>query len=128
MDTIVEYRNGTKKTSIGLHKDDELSSSQSSLGSNLSRTPNHSRHNSKGSLPEMMEGSRRSSSQTPYTGAGNQCRTLCSLFTIFFGRSNFMMLHLKFLSFFLNLISDTFFFCLFGVFFFVFFLVWCMCV
>ncbi|XP_055997063.1 ATP-binding cassette sub-family C member 8-like isoform X2 [Ostrea edulis] len=69
MDTIVEYRNGTKKTSTSLQKDDDLSSSQSSLGSNLSRTPDHSRHNSKGSLPEMMEGSRRSSSQTAYTGA-----------------------------------------------------------
>lgn len=83
MDTIVEYRNGTKKTSTSLQKDDDLSSSQSSLGSNLSRTPDHSRHNSKGSLPEMMEGSRRSSSQTAYTGAGNQCKGFSSLLIIF---------------------------------------------
>lgn len=69
LDTIVEYCNGTKKnsTSTSLHKDED-SSSQSSLGSNMSRTPSRSRQNSKGSLLDMMEGTRRSSAQTNYSG------------------------------------------------------------
>lgn len=69
LDTIVEYRNGTKKnsTSTSLHKDDD-SSSQSSLGSNMSRSQSRSRQNSKGSLLDMMEGTRRPSAQTNYSG------------------------------------------------------------
>lgn len=68
----MEYRNGTKKnsTSTSLHKDDD-SSSQSSLGSNMSRSQSRSRQNSKGSLLDMMEGTRRPSAQTNYSGTGN---------------------------------------------------------
>nr|XP_022339096.1 ATP-binding cassette sub-family C member 9-like isoform X1 [Crassostrea virginica] len=70
LDTIVEYRNGTKRTSTStsLQKDDKLSSSDSSIESNMSPTPYHSRNNSKGSLPDMMEGSRRPSAQTSQSG------------------------------------------------------------
>ena len=73
LDTIVEYRNGTKRTSTStsLRKDDKLSSSDSSIESNMSPTPSHSRNNSKGSLPDMMEGSRRPSAQTSHSGTGN---------------------------------------------------------
>ncbi|KAK3084802.1 hypothetical protein FSP39_019339 [Pinctada imbricata] len=62
LDTFVEMRNGGGKTT--LRKDDDLMSSQSSLGSTLSRaiTPSHSRQNSRGSLLDIIDPHRRHSS------------------------------------------------------------------
>lgn len=53
IDVVIEGVNGIEKPANFLHGD--LSGSQSSLESNLSRTPGHSRQNSQGSLKDVME-------------------------------------------------------------------------
>ena len=63
MDTYVEMRNGGRHSSTNLRKDEDITSSQSSLGSNMSRavTPCHSRQNSRASLLDIIDPHRRSS-------------------------------------------------------------------
>lgn len=63
---VVESVNGTGKPVTVVQN--EMSGSQSSLESNLSRTPGHSRQNSHSSLKDIMELKERRHSEPNKTG------------------------------------------------------------